>query len=198
MKQLDDTIFSAAVSWEEYWAYAQVCAGTGQRPEKYHDEKMRRYTEANLARMKRVQEFLTVETKLYNLLSNLKESWHWLVLAEPWCGDAAQQVPALQILAACSPSVKFGMICSDAHPEIMAQFQTNGSNSIPKLVIADATGKVRATWGPRPAVLQMKVQEQIKDAATSFGDKVRAVHAWYEADNNKALQLELLDILKQL
>ena len=70
-------------------------------------------------------------------MSQLKDNFTLLVLAEGWCGDAAQILPVINKIAEYSSLIDLKVVCRDENPELMDQFLTNGSKSIPKVIIID-------------------------------------------------------------
>ncbi|MFN8310640.1 MAG: thioredoxin family protein [Chitinophagales bacterium] len=196
MKTIGTKILNETLSWNQYLKLTEDIVNHEDRPEKYRDEKMLRYTTQNLERMKRISAHMTVDTKLYNALSRFTEPMTWMVLTEPWCGDASQSVPALQVLAACNENIRFCVLLSDSHQEVLAQFLTNGSYSIPKLVCLNAQNEVIAVWGPRPKALQDIAMVKLKDPSLSFGQKVKLIHEWYDQDATKSLQEEFTAMVK--
>ena len=122
---------------------------------------------------------------------------HWLVLGETWCGDTAHALPSLAHLAADSQGrVTLLVVLRSEHPELMATHQTNGKNSIPKLIrYHAATGTELGTWGPRPAEAQVLSQQLHGDKSLHTNQVVKGMNAWYEADNGQAMQQELLALL---
>ena len=76
-----------------------------------------------------------------------------LVLAEDWCGDAANSVPVLAALAERS-CIELRILPRDRFPEAMAAYLTNGTRSIPIAIGLDAELHELGHWGPRPAALQ--------------------------------------------
>jgi hypothetical protein len=190
-------ILRHTLSWEPYYALIKQYIETDDKPEIYRPEKMLRYTAANLQRMDTIRSYITIESKLYNQLDTLATDWIWVVLAEPWCGDVSQILPVLYTIAGCSDHITFRILQSDSYPEVMDRYTTDGSRSIPILVCIDSqTGKEIGIWGPRPKVLQNMVKENKDRTDISFGDKVRMIHSWYEADKSRSIQEEFIDLIK--
>jgi hypothetical protein len=191
------TILEQTLTWEQYMALIKSYIGSDDKPELYKAEKMHRYTVANLERMESVLTHINIESKLYNLLSNLSQRWTWVVLAEPWCGDVSQIIPALYTIASCSDQITFRILQSDSHPQVLDQYLTGESRSIPILICLDSdTYEEIGKWGPRPKVLQDVVKANKDRTDISFGDKVRMIHSWYESDKTKAIQEEFIDLIK--
>jgi len=169
-----------------------------ERPEAYRNEKMLKYTVENLQRVDHVLDTINIESKLYNLLTAIDQDLIWVVLAEPWCGDVSQVIPALYRIASCSERISFRVLQSDSHPDVLSAYLTGTSRSIPKLICLKAdTLEELGTWGPRPAALQKIVLANKDDNSLSFGAKVRIVHDWYAEDKTLSIQHEFIDLVKQ-
>lgn len=191
-------VLAQTISWAEYYATAKKYVESNDRPELYRNEKMLKYTADNIGRMDHILSTINIESKLYNLLTAIDTDLIWAVLSEPWCGDASQVVPVLYTIASCSEHISFRILQSDAHPEIMSAYLTDGSRSIPKLICLKAdTLEELGTWGPRPANMQKMVLENKDRTDISFGAKVRMVHEWYTEDKTHSIQDEFIDLVKK-
>ena len=168
------------------------------RTEMYQNDKMLAYTRENLARMNRVLTTINLESKLYNAVSELKEEWLWVIITEPWCGDAAQIVPALHTIASVSEKITCRYVLRDTNQAVINAYLTNGGQAIPKLVCfrkADMTEL--GTWGPRPVAAQALVDDfKANPNGRTFGDFVRQLHAWYEENKSADVQDELTLLVK--
>jgi len=155
-----------------------------------------RYTDQNQAHLDRAYaEPLLPE--LVEKLATLPRPEQWLLLAEAWCGDTAHTLPVLAHLAEVSAGrVHLHVVLRSDHADLMAAHQTNGGNSIPKLIRRDAaTGADLGDWGPRPAAAQVLAHQLHADKALHVNQIIKEVNAWYEADNGEAVQRELLALL---
>ena len=123
-----------------------------------------RYTDQNQAHLDRGYA-LPLLPALEERLRQLPRPEQWLLLGEAWCGDTAHTLPVLAHLAARSEGrVSLHVLLRSDHPAVMAAYQTNGKNSIPKLIRRDAeTGADLGTWGPRPAAAQALSQQLHSD-----------------------------------
>ncbi|MBF9143226.1 thioredoxin family protein [Hymenobacter properus] len=155
-----------------------------------------RYTDQNQAHLDRAHA-VPLLPELVEKLANLPRPEQWLVLAEAWCGDTAHTLPILAHLAEVSAGrVTLHVLLRSDHPALMAAHQTNGGNSIPKLVRRDAaTGTDLGDWGPRPAAAQELAHRLHADKSLHVNQIIKEMNAWYEADNGAALQHELLAAL---
>jgi len=163
----------------------------------YDNEKMLKYTEANLERMQRVSNNISIDQKLYNLLTSVTDRWIWVIITEPWCGDAAQIVPALCAFAEVNSNIETKLILRDTNLDLIDAYLTEGGRSIPKLIcLHQDTMEEIGTWGPRPQQIQVMVDKFKSDTTTSFGQKVRQIHQWYDDNKSAVLQEEFIALLQ--
>lgn len=191
-------ILSHSLSFEQYLQLTEdIVMGKVKREGKYTADNTFKYTGSNLKRMRLVQQQITLNQKLYNLLSSITEEWVWVVITEPWCGDASWGVPALAIMASVSDHILFRILLRDTPPVVIQHYQTDGADSIPKLVcIRKKDWKELGTWGPRPQILQQQVLQNINHQHAEYKEKVRAIHAWCETDMTGSIQTEMIDCIK--
>ena len=152
-----------------------------------------RYTDQNQAHLDRASA-LPLLPALVARLHQLPRPEQWLVLGEAWCGDTAHTLPILAHLATESQGhVSLHVVLRSDHPELMAAYQTDGKNSIPKLIRRDAaTGADLGTWGPRPAAAQVLGHQLHSDTSLHTNQIVKAMNEWYTADAGQSVQQELL------
>lgn len=187
-----------SISFNEYLQYAKDMLNEKiPRTGMYKEDNIIRYTRSNLEKINDVLQNVTLNQKLYNTLSGITDEWVWAVISEPWCGDAAWNVPALYLISSAADKIEFRIFLCDANPEIINNYQTNGGNAIPKLVcIRRRDGKELGVWGPRPDVLQQQVLEQKKQPDFEFSKFIKVVNEWYKQDMAAALQSEMIDCIK--
>ena len=113
-----------------------------------------------------------------------------LVIAEDWCGDASNTVPVVARLADQVPGLELKIIMRDQHPDVMNQYLTNGSRSIPIVIALDETFSEVGHWGPRPTELQSWVMANRGTLPkTELYPKVRQ---WYARDRGQTTIREVL------
>lgn len=194
---ISKTHLQSAISYAEYLQLTQNIIVNPNPTAPYDNEKMLSYTAQNLERMQRISNQISIDQKLYNLLNAVNEKWVWLILTEPWCGDAAQIVPALCAFAEVNENIDCKLLLRDLHTDVMDAFLTNGSKSIPKLICLKAENlEVIGTWGPRPLPIQKIVDAYKNDTTTTFGQKVRQIHQWYDENKTAAIQEEFIELLR--
>ncbi len=116
-----------------------------------------------------------------------------LILAEDWCGDAANSVPVLAKLGAAAENVDVRILKRDENPDVMDRYLTNGTRSIPIAILLDSQFNELGHWGPRPNELQRWVMEN-KDTL-SKEERYPLVRRWYAKDKGESTLREMLDIL---
>lgn len=196
---ITDSVLAETLSFEAYLHLTDdILEEKVPRAGIYLNDSTFRYTRSNKERMTKVLDNIALNQKLYNLLSDLEEEWIWLVISEPWCGDASWGVPALCMIASASDKIDFRILLRDTHPDIIAAYQTAGTDSIPKLVCLRKDDlSLVGTWGPRPEELHQMVLKFKDDPAFDYRESVRRLHAWFEADMTKSTQDELTVLIKQ-
>lgn len=157
------------------------------------------YTRLNQQRMKRVEKQFTINPDLLATLQQPRPEWHWVVLVESWCGDGAQQLPALAAIADAVPTIELTVILRDENPDWMDTCLTNGSRAIPKLICMNAETNERLfTWGPRPlAILEQVLQFKEQNPNATKEEIGTLVHTLYAKDRSQSLQQDLLRLAQQ-
>jgi hypothetical protein len=154
-------------------------------------------TRLNAARMKRIDKTVNVLTGAEDAFANLKKEYVWLVLTESWCGDSAQSIPVINMIAELSDAIEMGFVFRDENPELMDCCLTNGTKSIPKLIAVDkATYTLLGTWGPRPAPAQNMMLEYKEKKHKEYNEVQKDIALWYTKDNGITLQKELIELIK--
>jgi hypothetical protein len=109
--------------------------------------------------------------------------WHLLVLAEGWCGDGANSVPYLAKLAEATPSLELRILSRDENPDLMDSHLTEGTRSIPVVMILDEEFREVGCWGPRPAPLQALFLREVKTLPKA--ERYPRLRAWYAQDRGR-------------
>jgi len=155
------------------------------------------YIKMNDQRMKRLDKTIVVSEENAAFLKDFSTPVLWVVLAEGWCGDAAQALPVLNKMVELSDAIELKIVLRDENEDLMHQFLTNGGKSIPKLIMVKPdTFEVFADWGPRPAgAVQLMID--LKEKFGSVTDEVKEeLQKWYNNDKTISTQNELVQILK--
>ena len=91
------------------------------------------------------------------------------------------------------------IIFRDENPEVMNLFLTNGSKSIPKLIILDKNSiNVESNWGPRPkGALDFLSNYKEKNGAIDANAKTE-LQLWYLRDKGVSTQNEITELMQSL
>lgn len=156
-------------------------------------------TKLNAHRMRRIDKQIELSDSLKKTIQNINKKITFIVIAESWCGDGAQNIPMIAKIADSTSNIELKIIFRDANIEIMDAYLTNGARSIPKVIFIDSETKEElGTWGPRPA----KIQEMVKEYRTQFPESshdefVRSLHLWYAKDKGESIQMDFEKLLTQ-
>jgi hypothetical protein len=159
-------------------------------------EDLLHYSTLNETRLKRLDKTITVPGEIGLELNALEREYIWLVIAEGWCGDAAQILPILNKMALETNKIDLRIVFRDLNDDVMSHFLTNGARAIPKLLIIDkASGKVCGHWGPRPK----GAADLIKNYKEQFGivdeEAKSQLQLWYLHDKGLSTQNEVVEIM---
>jgi len=147
------------------------------------------YTKLNLARTRRLEKTLKIDDEVRAIIAKAAPQT-WIVITEMWCGDSAQCLPVIHALAELSPAIELRIFPRDENLELMDQYLTNGSRSIPKLIaINTGTGEELFNWGPRPKAAQAVVDE-VK-ATLSKEELAEVLHGWYNTNKGQDVVKEI-------
>jgi thioredoxin-like negative regulator of GroEL len=162
-------------------------------------EELTHYSSLNETRMNRLEKTMVITEENIQKLQSLKNEYIWLVLAEGWCGDAAQLLPIFNKMAIASGNIELKMVFRDENEDLMNHFLTNGAKSIPKLLVLDKnTLNVEANWGPRPKgatdlIINYKAQYGVVDETAK-----EQLQLWYLHDKGLSTQHELVTLMLDL
>ena len=186
------------MNYSAYMALTEQLVNEGRTSGPNQSEAYVYYTKLNLQRMNRLNKTITIPTELSELIAQKAQHWTWLIITEPWCGDAAQCVPALEKLALCSPNIQTKYILRDENPEVMDAYLTNGGRSIPKLICLDVQLQEVFTWGPRPDVIQAVMNDLKANGVTEIAQIVEAIQKAYNDNKQAGIYEELAAVLNSI
>ena len=102
----------------------------------------------------------------------------------------------MKVISDYNQNVEVKIIFRDENPEVMDQFLTNGTRSIPVfLLIKKETFEVIGRWGPRPDPAQEIMREAKLKKDYSHEEATKEIQLWYAKDRTVTFQKELSDFL---
>jgi hypothetical protein len=152
------------------------------------------YTKLNFSRTSRWLKQTEIKDEIKHFFGTIKQVQNWVLITEPWCGDAAHSVPFIYLLSQLSDKIKLKIQLRDFGSEI-ENYLTNGGKSIPILIIRNEENQDLAVWGPRPAKCQELFLE-MKTKELDFEQQKIELQNWYNMDKGQSIIEELIRILK--
>ena len=199
MKSIIENSLSQSHSYVDYRNYIKDLLNEGKSSGNEQSEALTHYSELNEARMNRLEKTVKISTEIIQKLNQLNGDYIWLVIAEGWCGDAAQILPVIYKMAELSEKIDLKIVFRDENEDLMNLFLTNGTKSIPKLIILDKnTLEVLSDFGPRPIgakqlILDYKAKHGIVDETAKTN-----LQLWYLHDKGLSTQKEILDLMLKI
>ena len=159
-------------------------------------EDLLQYSVLTEIRLRRLDKTISVPEEVAAKLKELKKKYVWLVIAEGWCGDAAQILPVLNKMALESDKIDLRIVLRDSNDELMSHFLTNGSRAIPKLIIVEKeSGVVCDHWGPRPKGASDLIKDYKEEFSIVDQEAKRRLQLWYLYDKGLSVQNEIVELL---
>ncbi|MBN9300112.1 MAG: thioredoxin family protein [Filimonas sp.] len=165
--------------------------GTVQSPE------LTDYARLNIVRMNRLDKTAVLNEATVDALKIVTQPQVWFVLTEGWCGDAAQIVPVLNLIANSNANIELRLLLRDENLDLMDHYLVSGrSRSIPRLIVVDVETDLELfNWGPRPKELQDIYSKLVEDKA-SFDVVKEKLHSWYAKDKTLSTQREIMALVQ--
>jgi len=178
------------MTFEAYLTIFESILKSANPPAPYDVPDYFNYAKLNWSRMSRWSKVAVPSEEIVHTMEGIVKPQLWIVITEPWCGDAAHIIPFINMIAALNPLVTVDYQLRDAEPHLIAGYLTNGGKSIPKLIIRDENGVDLSNWGPRPLKCQA-LYNQLKAQEADFDTMKSELQKWYNADKGVEIQQEL-------
>lgn len=195
MAAIDRSYIKNSLSYEEYRQMGKDLVQQGKTSGPKQDQVLIDFTKLNDKRMDRLDKTQQLEEDVVQQIKAIKQEQYWVVLTEHWCGDAAANLPIIDKLAEQNNRIRLCILLRDDNPEIMDKYLTNGSKSIPILVIMDRDLNEIGVWGPRPLEAQQILESWKKTGSTDKSAVLEEVQRWYLQDKGVTLQREIAALL---
>jgi hypothetical protein len=186
-----------SMTFAEYLKLIDDLLLEGKTTGENQSEQMFHYGKLNRQRMKRLLKTIELVESLKEKARNVKANWIWLVITEGWCGDAAQNIPIIEKIAAENANIETRYVLRDENLELMDAYLTNNARSIPKLICLDAETLAEiGTWGPRPQAA-MDYYYEMKAQGLEKPQMMENMQRWYLQDDERAIQNEFENLLDE-
>jgi hypothetical protein len=181
--------FEKGITYQEYMAAFEHAVASKRTSGPIQTEELAHYTQLNLTRMKRIYKHTSLLPAFIGAVSLVQQRINIICLTEFWCGDAAQNLPVIELAAEQNKNITIRYLFRDENEDLMGQYLTNGGKSIPKYILLDGGGNEIANWGPRPAKVQQEM-ENLKSMKATKEEMIETIQKWYNADKTFSLQQE--------
>lgn len=167
-------------------------------PDLLNDEQkgLYEYKKLNKQRSSRIDKTYEPSDEIKKAVESLEEQL-WMIITEPWCGDSAQNLPYIAKIASLNDKINFRVVLRDSNPDIMDEYLTNGTRSIPKLVAFNPEGEELFIWGPRPKAAQELIIK-LKSEGIVKPELYEKLHLWYGKNKGKDIESEFVSILEHV
>lgn len=183
-----------AFSFEDYLYQIEHLISKQKSEHSQPKNKYLNYTALNLQRMRRWLKVLDATSFKFSFV--VKKPLILLTLTESWCGDAAHIIPILYILSQQN-GLELKLLYRDEHPDLMDAYLTNGSRSIPKVIVLDMEFNELGSWGPRPSEAQ-KLFNHLKNTTNDIDTIFQELQLWYNKDKGRSTFYELQEVLRPI
>lgn len=186
---------------KKYWdtavdfeTYIKIAEERVNNPQTDLDKEKLSYNQLGLQRMNRSLKTFKADEELIKTLESKQFKGKILIISEPWCGDASATVPCVSEFFKGKNEVR--IFFRDSDLSLIDQFLTDGTQSIPKLLILDENYEVLNTWGPRPKyglelLKKFKADPEAYPRETFYND----LQVYYAKNRGKDVIEELLDLI---
>ena len=195
---MDKVIEQSLENSYTYLEYRKLVSDLSEKGEStgpVQTEVLAQYTQLNNSRMRRWDKTLKFSEEAVAKIKSITHNIEWVVLTESWCGDAAPALPVMHKITELNPNISLSLILRDENIEVMNQFLTNGSMSIPKLIAINEEESVVATWGPR-SLNATKLVDVFKEEHGALTSEFKQdLQVFYNKDKGQSVLQDLLRLL---
>ena len=185
----------SAMTYREYDQLVDKLVAEKKTTGANQSDELAEFTRLNQFRMNRLDKTVKLNQSLVETVRNLKVSWVWLILTEGWCGDAAQNIPPIEKIAAENDGITTRYLLRDDNLELIDKHLTDNGRAIPKLICLDAdTLQEIGVWGSRP-VAAHELFKKLKAEGLEKHQIIEQVIRWYNDDHTQSLQREFAELL---
>lgn len=186
-----------SITFADYLKLIDDLLAAGKTTGANQSEAMFNYGKLNRQRMKRLEKTVELNESLKEAARKINRKMIWLIITEGWCGDAAQNIPVIEKIAAENRNIKTRYVLRDENLALMDKHLTHNARSIPKLIAFDAeTLEEIGTWGPRPKAA-MDYFFEMKAEGLEKAQMMENMQRWYLQDDEQSLQAEFETLLER-
>jgi thiol-disulfide isomerase/thioredoxin len=187
---------SNGMDYARYLELVSQLAKNGKTTGNEQSEAMVDYTKLGDRRMVRWEKTFKIPEAIQQKLESLDRELVFLALTESWCGDAAASLPIINKIAEANPNITLKVVLRDESLDLMDMFLTNGSRSIPKVIILDkANNEIMGEWGPRPSIATQMVADFKREHGKLTAEFKQDLQVWYNKNKGQNILEDILELL---
>lgn len=184
-----------AVTFAEYLKLIDDLLLEGKTTGPNQSENYVYFGKLNRQRMKRLEKTVVLNAKLVEKVKKINRPLIWLILTEGWCGDAAQNIPVIEKIAANNSLIQTRYLLRDENLDLMDKYLTNGGRAIPILICLDGeTFQELGKWGSRPQAIQEYFLE-LKASGIEKDERNELIQRRYNADKEQSIQADFMELI---
>ena len=196
MKKIIEKSIEQSFSYSEYRVLVHDLLIEGKSTGFNQTESLTNFSLLNHKRMSRLDKKIIISEQVKLIFKSINKNQTWLLITEGWCGDAAQILPVINKLVDENEKIDLKIVLRDDHLELMDLFLTNGSRSIPKLIILDQENNLLSEWGPRPSIASKMVKDYKDKNGNLTSEFKQDLQIWYNKNKGIYIQKDLINILR--
>lgn len=195
-RRISYKIFKYMMTYPKYRALVETLVEQGKSTGEEQSDMRVDFTLLNNKRMQRLDKKGVISETHVEKIKTFDRPVEWIVLAESWCGDAAQILPYINKIADLNENIDLKIALRDDHLELMDQHLTNGGRAIPKLIMRDKeTKEVIKTFGPRPSGATKLVEDYKNTYGILTPEFKKDLQLWYTKDKGQNAVNDLVSLL---
>ncbi|MFT6960032.1 MAG: hypothetical protein ACJA17_001130 [Polaribacter sp.] len=198
MREIIEDSLKKTISYLDYRTLVHNLLAEGKSTGQEQSEDLTKYSLLNDRRMERLDKKIKISYETIQEFQKIKQPQTWLVITEGWCGDAAQNLPVLNKIAATADHIDLKVVLRDENLALMDLFLTNGGRSIPKLIALDKDNNVIGSWGPRPTVATKMVADYKEKNGALDPEFKQDLQVWYNKDKGQSVQEDFVGLATKL
>lgn len=180
------------MNWDKYDSLFNEILEDSNPKAPYDNKDFVEYVKLNQSRQRRWFKKIEINEELSAKIKSIDSPQNWVVISEPWCGDAAHIVPVIKMIADINPLINLEIQLRDSGSEIDS-YLTNGGKSIPKLIVRE-NNQDKFVWGPRPQQIQKHVLASKEDQTKTAQEKKAELQQIYNKDKGQLIQQEIFEL----
>ncbi len=183
----------------DYSSFMKIFIHQVDNPDLNNPDEQKHYDKRklNLFRTQKWAKTFTPSIELVDAAKSITKPQTWMVITETWCGDSAHSLPIIAKISDLNDRLSLRIVFRDENLDIMDCYLTNGSRSIPKLVVFDEYGDELFQWGPRPESAKNLVM-RLKNEGVDKSEINKQLHLWYAKNRGEEIDKELSQLIKKV